>query len=359
MFIKDLGWDAYFEAHWNAEDRGICVASRIVAQQRGMWRLAGDFEECWAEPSGKLRLEAEAGGDWPAVGDWVAAENCISGARAIIQSVLPRRSRFSRKEAGQRIAQQVIAANVDQAVIVVGLDGDFNPRRIERYLAQCWDSGARAAVVLNKADQCPEYREYLRAVQRLTMGAPVFVLSAQTGAGMSEFAASLEKGETVVFLGSSGVGKSTLVNRLLRRDQQTTATVRASDTRGRHTTTARQLFVLPQGTLVIDTPGLRELQLWNPGAGLEQTFHDIEELAAECRFRNCAHQGEPGCAVAAAIGAGSLHPQRLASMRKLLREQEFLLRKTDSEKRHQHKNSIKILFRQIRQNVNAKDKNKS
>ena len=359
MFIKDLGWDAYFEAQWNAEARGTCVAARVIAQQRGMWRIAGNFPECWAEPTGKLRLAAEEGGPWPAVGDWVAAENCISGANTTIQNVLSRRSQFSRKEAGKRIAEQVVAANADQAVIVAGLDGDFNPRRIERYLAQCWDSGARAAIVLNKADRCADVEECAKGIESLAMGAPVFVLSARTGTGISEFEASLQKGETVVFLGSSGVGKSTLVNRLLRRDEQATRDVRASDSRGRHTTTARELFLLPNGALVIDTPGLRELQLWDAGEGVAHTFTEIDELAAHCKFRNCSHAGEPGCAVAAALQSGDVDPQRLASLRKLQREQEFLLRKTNSEKQHEHKKRIKILFRQVRRNSNSKDKNKT
>jgi len=357
MFIEDLGWDAYFEAQWNAEDRGTCVAARVVAQQRGMWRIAGKFGECWAEPSGKLRLEAEECGPWPAVGDWVTVETFSQGATAVIQEVLPRRSKFSRKEAGKRIAEQVIAANVDRAVIVAGLDGDFNPRRIERYLAQCWDSGARAVIVLNKADRCADVGECAQRIENVAMGSPVFALSARTGVGMSEFEGSLQKGETVVFLGSSGVGKSTLVNWLLRRDEQATGAVRASDSRGRHTTTVRQLLVLPNGALVIDTPGLRELQLWDAGEGVAHTFGEIEELAAHCKFGNCSHQGEPGCAVEAALHTGSLDPQRLASMRKLQREQEFLLRKSDPERQHEHRKRIKILFREIRQNLNSKDKN--
>lgn len=359
MFIEDLGWNTYFAAQWNTEERAAQLPARVIAQHRGLWRISGDFEECWAEPSGKLRLAAEAKGDWPAVGDWVAAENCISGGPAAIQSVLLRRSKFSRKEPGKRLAEQVIAANVDQAVIVAGLDGDFNPRRIERYLAQCWDSGARPVIVLNKADQCAELHESVKSVERLAMGAPVLVLSARTGAGVSEFAASLRKGETVVFLGSSGVGKSTLVNRLLLRDTQWTRPVRAGDSRGRHTTTARELFVLPNGALVIDTPGLRELQLWDADEGVTQAFAEIEDLAAQCKFRNCSHQAEPGCAVQAALQAGGLDPQRLSNLRKLQREQEFLLRKTDPEKQHLHKKSIKLLFRRIRQNLHSKDKHKA
>jgi len=357
MFIKDLGWDAYFEAQWNADDRGMCVPARVVAQQRGMWRLAGGFEECWAEPSGRLRLEAEVGGDWPAVGDWLAAQNCIGGTRAIIETVLPRRGKFSRKVAGKRAAEQVIAANVDKAVVVAGLDGDFNVRRMERYLAQCWDSGARAVLVLNKADACQSAREYVEQAEAIAMGAMVYVLSARSGEGVESFERSLARGETVVFLGSSGVGKSTLVNRLLRQDRQTTAAVRESDNRGRHTTTARELLVLPNGAIVIDTPGLRELQLWEAEEGVGRAFADIAELAHQCKFRDCTHQNEPGCAVQAALQNGALDSGRFENLRKLEREQEFLLRKLDPEKQQEYRKRIKILFRAIRNNVQSKRKN--
>jgi ribosome biogenesis GTPase / thiamine phosphate phosphatase len=358
VLIQDLGWNAYFEAAWNEKQRAACVPARIVTQQRGLWRIAGDFSECWAHGSGKLRKESEGGGDWPAVGDWVATEICIGKQTAIIESVLRRRSKFSRKLAGKKIAEQVIAANVDKAAVIAGLDGDFNPRRIERYFAQCWDSGAQPILVLNKADACAELEEQLVTAEAVAMGAPVFALSARTGEGLAQFEASLAAGETVVFLGSSGVGKSSLINRLLQREQQATQPVRKSDSRGRHTTTSRQLFALPNGTMVIDTPGLRELQLWDAGEGLMQTFVDIDKLAAECRFGDCTHESEPGCAVRAAVEHGELDAEHLESRRKLEREQDFLLRKMDPEKRQEYRNRIKILFRGIRQNIRSRNKNK-
>lgn len=357
--IKDLGWSPYFEAMWNAEERIASIPARVVAQQRGLWRIAGNFGECWAEPSGNLRFASHAGGDWPAVGDWVAAENCIGAHRAIIESVLPRRSKLSRKEAGNRIAEQVIAANVDKVVVVAGLDGDFNLRRIERYLAQGWDSTTLPVLALNKADLCENVREYEAQAQARAIGVSMFVLSAKTGEGMEAFEASLRRGETLVFLGSSGTGKSTLVNRLLRQDRQSTATVRTGDSRGRHTTTSRELFVLPSGAIVIDTPGLRELQLWEAEAGMSRAFADIAELSLSCKFRDCTHQNEPGCAVQAALQDGSLDRGRLVNLRKLEREQEFLLRKTDLEKQQQYRKRIKILFRAIRNNDQSRDKNKN
>jgi ribosome biogenesis GTPase len=359
VLIQDLGWDAYFEALWSESAQDGCVPARVVSQQRGLWRVVGNFEECWAEPSGKVRKESEAGGDWPAVGDWVSVELRAEKQNALIQHILTRRSRFVRKVAGRQIAEQVIVANIDVALIVAALDGDFNVRRVERYLAQCWESGARPAIVLNKADACAESAELAAEIEGIAMGAPVFLVSAKTGEGLEALEGSFKKGQTIVLLGSSGVGKSTLVNRLLQEDRQTTHAVRESDSRGRHTTTSRELFVLPSGAMIIDTPGLRELQLWNAAEGLTQTFADVDELAAQCRFTDCQHQKEPGCAVQASLASGNLDGDRLESWRKLQREQEFLLRKVDPESSATQKKRIKILMRQVKENYRNRDKGKN
>jgi ribosome biogenesis GTPase len=359
VLIRDLGWDAYFEAQWIECKGEDCVPARVVSQHRGLWRVAGDFEECWGEPSGKLRKDSEAGGDWPAVGDWVSAEVRAGQANMVIQRVLPRRSRFVRKIPGKQITEQVIVANIDVALVVAALDGDFNVRRIERYMTQCWESGARPAIVLNKADTCAEPGELMAQIQAVAMGASVFLVSAKNGDGVAALAASFLKGQTIVLLGSSGVGKSTLVNRLLEEERQTTFAVRESDSRGRHTTTSRELFVLPSGAMIIDTPGLRELQLWNATEGLTQTFADVDELATQCRFTNCKHQSEPGCAVQAALASGILDSDRLESWRKLQREQEFLLRKVNPEVEAAQKKRVKVIMRQIRDKYQNRDKGKN
>jgi ribosome biogenesis GTPase len=335
------------------------VAARVVSQQRGLWRVVGEFDECWAEPSGKFRKESEEGGDWPAVGDWVAVEMRPEKQSALIQRVLPRRSRFVRKVAGKQIAEQVIVANIDVALIVAALDGDFNVRRIERYLAQCWESGARPVVVLNKADACADASELAAQIEGIAKGVPVLLVSAKTGEGLEALETHFKRGQTIVLLGSSGVGKSSLVNRLLQEERQSTFVVRESDSRGRHTTTSRELFVLPNGAMMIDTPGLRELQLWNAGEGIAQTFADVDELASQCRFSDCQHRKEPGCAVQEAIAGGSLVEDRLESWRKLQREQEFLERKVDPEIGAAHNKRIKILMRQVRQNYRDRDKGKN
>ena len=347
--LRRWGWSPYFEALWNEGARENAVPARVIAQQRKFWRIAGAFGECWAEASGKLRLALEEGVEWPAVGDWVVAEVRGSGSSSLILEVLPRRSRFVRKMAGKKIAEQVIAANVDTALLVSALDGDFNPRRVERYLAQCWESGARPVVVLNKADACDDANVKAVAIEQIAVGTDVYVVSAKTGQGMEGLERFLASGQTVVLLGSSGVGKSTIANRLLGKMQQEVQPVREGDSRGRHTTSARELFVLPGGALLMDTPGLRELQLWDAADGVSQAFADIDALAAECRFSDCKHEGEPGCAVLAAVNAGTLDEARIENRRKLLREQEFLRRKMDPEARHDEKVKIKRMFRGIRE----------
>ena len=357
MGLNELGWNGYFAALWAESTRPEWVAARVVSQQRGLWRVAGEPAECWAEASGALRAESEEGGDWPAVGDWVAAEPLDGGDRALIHHVLPRRGKFARKVAGRRVEEQVLAANVDVGLLVMALDGDFNLRRLERYLAQSWDSGAKTVIVLNKADCCEDLAARTAEVEGVAAGTPVLTVSARDGAGFDALRQFLVAGQTVVLLGSSGVGKSTIVNRLLEHDAQATREVREGDSRGRHTTTARELFALPGGALVIDTPGLRELTLWDAGEGVQHAFADIEEIAAQCRYRDCGHTSEPGCAVLAAIAEGRLDAARLESRRKLEREQEFLQRKMDPEARAEYTQRVKVLHRGVRKMYEQRKKN--
>jgi ribosome biogenesis GTPase len=350
------GWNSYFEAFWRDGEWKNAVPARVIGQQRKFWRVAGEFGECWAEASGKLRLAADDGADWPAVGDWVVAEVHGTDVTAMIEEVLPRRSKFVRKMAGKKLEEQVIAANVDTALLVSALDGDFNPRRVERYLAQCWESGARPAIVLNKADTCDELLEKVAEIERIAVGTAVCVVSARTGQGFGELEEFLKPGHTVVLLGSSGVGKSTIANRLLGEEVQEMQPVRESDSRGRHTTTSRGLFRLPGGALLMDTPGLREMQLWDAEEGVAQVFADIDALAAQCRFGDCRHEGEPGCAVQAALEGGTLDRGRFENRRRLLREQEFLRRKVDPGARQEQKELWKKMHRAQRQKYEQRAK---
>jgi len=341
---------------WNEAERADVAPARVVAQQRNCWRVAGIFGERLAEATGKLRLEAEEGADWPAAGDWLAVELRGSSDMAAVRAVLPRQNRFARKAPGKKIEEQVIAANVDTALVVSALDGDFNPRRVERYIAQCWESGVRPVLLLNKADACENANERAAEIERVALGAAVYVVSAKTGEGVEGVELLLKPGQTFVMLGSSGVGKSTLTNRLLGQSLQKANEVRANDARGRHTTTTRELFVLPCGALLIDTPGLRELHLWNADEGLAQAFAEIEQLADRCRFKDCRHETEPGCAVQAAVQAGTLDAARFENRRKLLREQEFLRRKVDPAARSDEKRRIKKLIAEGREICKHKNK---
>jgi len=305
--LDELGWGPHFEAAFAPyRGRGL-VPARVATQHRGGFELLAEEGERAGVPAGTL-------GELPAVGDWVAAEPLPDEQKAVIEAVLPRRTAFTRSDPWSD-AEEVVAANVDTVLVVTAVGRDFSPRRLERYLAAAHESGAAPVVLVNKADLEPDTAA-VEAAQAAAPGVPVHLVSAKTGAGLEQLAAYLAPGRTVALLGSSGVGKSTLANRLAGTELAT-GEVRENE-RGRHTTTRRQLVPLPTGGLLLDTPGLRELQL--SGADLDETFPEIAALAAECRFRDCSHTHEPGCAVQAAVEAGRLPRERLESYVKLAAE---------------------------------------
>jgi ribosome biogenesis GTPase len=310
--LERLGWNAFFEQQLpqvSDDLRPHLLWARVVEEQRGLYRIAGGADG-WAEVSGRFRHEAKAAADFPAVGDWIGA---TPGSRAIIHCRLERRSTISRAAAGRAVDQQVIAANVDTIFLVTALTQDLNLRRLERYLAMVWDTGAMPVVVLNKAD----------------LSVDVVWVSALRDETLAALAPYLQPAKTVALLGMSGVGKSLIVNRLVGGERMRVGDIRESDGRGRHTTTSRQLVELAGGALLIDTPGMRELQLWSDESAVGQAFDDIAALAARCRFDDCAHATEPGCAVLEAIAAGRLDGDRLAHYQRLLREAAFEARKRD------------------------------
>ena len=329
MNLEQLGWDAHFDTHFEAFRETGLLPARVTREHRQIYVVRTAAEELTAEVSGKLRHNAQRKSDFPAAGDWVAVEARPREGKATIHAVLPRRSAFTRHAAGDRTEEQVVAANIDTAFLVCGLDGDFNPRRIERYLTRAWDSGAAPVVVLNKMDMCADLPQCIEAAESAALGVPVLPVCATDSSGLDTLRAHLAPGKTVAFLGSSGVGKSTLVNALLGEERQTVHAVREDDSRGRHTTTHRELIALPSGALLIDTPGMRELQLWGDEEGLKRTFDDIDALARQCRFGDCRHGGEPGCAVQQALDEGELDAGRFRSYLKLQRELQYLERRQD------------------------------
>ena len=319
--LEALGWDDRLEAALRAHGDGGLRPARVAVAHNALYQLGTADGEVMAELAGRLRHRAAGADARPVVGDWVALRPDANGA-ATIEAVLPRRHCFSRKAAGEPTRRQLVAANIDTVLLVSGLDDDFNLRRIERYLVAIRNSGAAPVLVLNKADVCPDPETRRDAAAALAPGAPLHVIEALHPGGAEPLRRHLPPGRTGALIGSSGVGKSTIINRLLGRERQRTAAVRRRDGRGRHTTTQRELIGLPDGGLIIDTPGMRELQLWEDTDALDDAFDDIRALAAGCRFRDCEHEGEPRCAVRQAVETGRLGAARLDSFRRLRRERE-------------------------------------
>ncbi|AWB43501.1 ribosome small subunit-dependent GTPase A [Paenibacillus sp. CAA11] len=327
--LEQYGLNLPVQQRWKEESAAFghhehISPARITADLGQKYRLITPYGEMWGELTGKLRYTLSEGGGLPAVGDWIFAECRHQDGAASIHGVLSRHSQISRQAAGSVIKEQIIAANVDVLFLVTALNHDFNLRRLERYLIMALSSGVTPVILLSKADLCEDPARFIRQAESIAPGVNVHAISALEDQGLEQLAPYLSAGTTCALTGSSGCGKSTLLNRLAGQTLQLTQEIREDDSRGRHTTTHRELFPLPGGAVLIDTPGMRELQLWDGGNdGLSGTFADIEELAARCRFRDCRHEREQGCAVREAIEAGELEPSRLESFRKTARELEF------------------------------------
>jgi ribosome biogenesis GTPase len=357
--LAAFGWSPAVNAAFASFRADGLEPARVAVAFGATFRVIAHDGEMLADVAGRLKHQAGGRRDLPAVGDWIALKrSTIEGGRASIQAILPRTSVFSRKVAGDTTAEQIVAANVDIAFLVTGLDDDFNPRRIERYLAMTWESGARPVILLNKADVADELDDKMQEMAGVAIGVPVHLISARDGRGVDALEPYLTAGHTIAVLGSSGVGKSTLINRLLGEDRLRTQEVRASDSRGRHTTTHRELVPLPGGAVLVDTPGMRELQLWSADSGLTETFDDISALAVDCYFTDCKHDSEPRCAVKAAVADGRLSAERLENFHKLGREQAMLAARQDALAQQLAKKQLRTQFRAFRRETQNRPKGK-
>jgi ribosome biogenesis GTPase len=355
MRLTDLGWndDAArgFEP-WAGE--ADVQPGRVIIGFNYLYRVLVEGGEIDAVISGRIRHRAASRGELPAVGDWVAVRKRPGEDRGSIVGVLPRRSRFSRRMAGNVTDEQVVAANIDVVFVVMALDADFSVRRLERYLLLARESGAAPVVLLTKPDLADDVPARVAEVFVVAGGAPVHVLSPKLGEGIQYVAEALRPGQTGALLGSSGVGKTTIINQLTGTDTRRTREVRESDSKGRHTTTHRELVLLPGGALLVDTPGMRELQLWEAGDAVRETFEEIESLAAGCRFGNCRHRGEPRCAVKAAVEEGTIPASRLESYLALQDELAVLERAQDQRAQQEEKRRAKIMGKAMKRMPNKR-----
>ena len=329
MDLTSFGWSEFFESSFKSYEQSGYAAGRVALEHKNFYRVYTKDGEVLAEIAGKLRHEAANRSDLPAVGDWVVIRPRPEGGRVMIHALLPRRTSFARKTAGSRTDEQIVGANVDTVFLFTSLNQDFSLRRIERYLVIAWESGAHPSVILSKADLCDRVADAIEEVRSVARDVPVHAISVVTGEGLQDIAQYFKPGQTVAFLGSSGVGKSTLINHLAGVDLLKVQTVREHDDRGRHTTTHRELVSLPTGGLVLDTPGMRELQLWDGDESLQLVFDDIEALAGRCFFGDCRHEDEPRCAVREALTAGAIDAGRYQSYEKLQKELKYQARRKD------------------------------
>lgn len=359
MSLEDWGWSSGVAADWEASASPDLRPARVTVGRNDRFGvvLADSEDEAFVSPA--LRRSAASAAELPCVGDWVGVAPDGPGGALTIHLILPRRTRVSRRSAGREVTEQVLAANVDDLLILASLDREFNPRRIERYLILAAESGARPHIVLNKIDLCEHPELEIERAREVAAGAPVWAVSALDGSGLDELSALLKPGRTLALLGSSGVGKSTLLNHWMGRERQATGATRQVDGRGRHTTSHRELVRLPGGALLLDTPGLREIQIWAEAGSVDSVFPEIEALAPKCRYRDCTHTSEPGCAVLAGVEAGEIEADRLDQFRRLRGEQALLDSKLSDRDRAERRRKDRVQGRMYRRVTEEKRRRRS
>lgn len=353
--LARLGYSPYFAGHFSVHDEPHRAVARVITEHRGAYEVLGETISGLAVVAGKLRHEAESPLDFPAVGDWVVVDDRPdTEGRTVIQALLPRRTAFVRRAAGSEERPQVVAANIDFAFLVSSLNRDFNPRRLERYLAITRESGAEPVVLMTKSD-LGDAAVALEWAAKNAPGVAIHVSSSVTGEGIETIRGYLREGITGVLLGSSGVGKSTLINCLMGEERLATSAIQEGTDKGRHTTTRRELIVLPTGGVLIDTPGMREIGIWAAGAaGLAETFEDIAAVAVNCRFSDCEHESEPGCAVRAAIADKTLAPERFESFRRLRLEGQRIEVASDARLRSDEARKNRVMAKAARAHIKKK-----
>lgn len=358
--LQEYGWNTFHEANWAELNNDLktkqSVPGRVVLEHKRMYRIVTANGEWLAVCSGSMQYEAEERRDFPAVGDWVAIEKMPGEERGIIHAILPRTSLFSRKMAGYTIAEQIIAVNIDIVFLVMSMNKDFNARRLERYLVASYDSGATPIVVLTKKDLCDDPSYYINKAQNIALGTDVFAVNNMTGEGIETLTSLLKDGKTAALLGSSGVGKSSLTNAICGEETMSIQDIREDDAKGRHTTTHRELIKMPTGGVLIDTPGMREFQLWDNHESLDSGFKDVETFANACKFNDCQHNNEPGCAVQEALATGNLPEDRYANYLKLQKELAFLDSKMDRAVQAEERKKWRKVTKSMRDHPSKKNK---
>ncbi len=348
MDLSDYGWDSGFRDEFHEYHEKGFLPARVIESNRLIYKLVSEKGVLSGKLSGRFCHNCNSKADYPTVGDWIAYKPTFQKGFVPLQGILCRRSKFSRKVAGDESDEQVVASNIDTIFIVSGLDRDYNIRRLERYVTLAAESQADYALILNKADLCDDIDKVLAEIHGLFPDIPVYSISALENSGLQQLEPHLIAGKTVVFLGSSGVGKTTIINRLLGEDRLKTGPVRTQDSRGRHVTTSKNIILLPSGGLVIDTPGLREIQLLASGEGLTSAFSEIEEYAQGCKYKACTHTTEPKCAVQKAVGDGTIAVKRLENYQKMQKEIAYNMSRYDVVERNKRKRFWKNISKQAK-----------